>query len=134
MCQERVAGDDSSDVANLGNPLREHAVIGTFGASGIKELESLLASSVPECTPPSQNLLGSPPKRNMAANPLSHCSSWTRLACMSSQSNLDMLDTVVDEETSMGGMGRSIAIPVPQISRCSSGAHWVPTGSVSPGW
>lgn len=106
-------------------------VLGTYGASGIKELEHLLASSIPECTPPSLNLLGSPPKRDMAANPLSHCSSWNRLACMSSQSNLDMLDTVVDEERG----GRSVAIPVPQISRCSSGAHWVQAGSVSPaGW
>lgn len=119
-----------------------------LGSSGMQELERLLASSVPECTPPSQNVLGSPPKRELAANPLSHCSSWTRMAGVSSRSNLDMLDTAqrdgVEEvcETEKEsrermesvGVGRSIAIPVPQISRCSSGARWVQTGSVSPGW
>ena len=67
--------------------------VNKLSVNGMEELHTLLAGPVPESTPPSQNLLGSPPKREEgAANPLSHCSSWTRMASISSRSNLEMLD------------------------------------------
>jgi hypothetical protein len=95
--------------------------IGIRHASGMQELESLLASSIPEYTPPSQNLLGSPPKRDMAANPLSHSSSWEKIAYVSSMSNLAALDngSHVDVETeSCHGATRSSAIPIGKASMC----------------
>ena len=38
--------------------------------SGIRELHMIMAGSVPDATPPSQNVLGSPPKRDITMNPL----------------------------------------------------------------
>ena len=38
--------------------------------SGVLELQEIMAGSVPDATPPSQNVLGSPPKRNIAINPV----------------------------------------------------------------
>lgn len=38
--------------------------------SGIKELQMIMAGSVPDATPPSQNVLGSPPIRDFAKNTL----------------------------------------------------------------
>mmetsp|Transcript_12903 Transcript_12903/g.25854 ORF Transcript_12903/g.25854 Transcript_12903/m.25854 type:complete len:206 (+) Transcript_12903:1192-1809(+) len=111
----------------------EHPALNQRNASGMQELERLLASSIPESTPPSQNMLGSPPKRDTgAANPLSHCSSWTRMAPISSISNLEMLEKVQheEEEREEAHVKKSCAIPVPGgMSRCSSGVHWVPSSS-----
>lgn len=109
----------------------EHPALNQRNASGMQELERLLASSIPESTPPSQNMLGSPPKRDTgAANPLSHCSSWTRMAPISSVSNLEMLEKVQREEEEERDVKKSCAIPVPRgMSRCSSGVHWVPSSS-----
>ena len=99
--------------------------IGIRHASGMQELESLLASSIPEYTPPSQNLLGSPPKRDMAANPLSHSSSWEKIAYVSSMSNLAALDdgSHIDIDQSSGCVhgpttSRSSAIPIGKVSVC----------------
>jgi len=38
--------------------------------SGIKELQMIMAGSVPDATPPSQNVLGSPPIRDFVKNTL----------------------------------------------------------------
>ncbi len=38
--------------------------------SGVLELQQIMAGSVPDATPPSQNVLGSPPKRDIDINPL----------------------------------------------------------------
>ena len=38
--------------------------------SGVLELQHIMAGSAPDATPPSQNILGSPPKRDMARNPV----------------------------------------------------------------
>ncbi len=38
--------------------------------SGVMELQQIMAGSVPDATPPSQNVLGSPPKRDIAKNPV----------------------------------------------------------------
>jgi hypothetical protein len=133
--------------------------VNKLSVNGMEELHTLLAGPVPESTPPSQNLLGSPPKREEgAANPLSHCSSWTRMASISSRSNLEMLDrihgdpnaTAMKKGEQVARLGRdsnanqefeeqrgqddskkpgkSNAIPVPSASRCSS-VHWMPCSS-----
>lgn len=164
---DRNSKDGLAAMSSLGQMLcqEEH--------QGIEELQSLLAAPVPDCTPPSQNLLGSPPKRDIgAANPLVHCSSWTRMAPISSRSNLEMLGEIHGDKSDHmqaakgedmglvlkkqreedgarmmdaasadvgqqrddggGGLGKSMAIPVPAApTRCSS-ARWVPSSASSP--
>ena len=95
---------DTRYVEFAGQPSR----VNKLSLNGMEELQTLLTSPVPDCTPPSQNLLGSPPKREEgAANPLSHCSSWTRMASISSRSNLEMLDRIHGDPnaTAMGKEG-----------------------------